>query len=211
MKKFILILAIACGTPAFAASAQRVEDLDTEVEAEQMDVFEQRKMEDAAHKEALAFDRQAKELEQQINQLKSESKNISSRLDRQGDKFKRIYKLAADAQRKAKALEVKRNQMKAKSEALQARIDQSQSRLTSAEEFQRALGKEIREKSTEERDLKIRLQAAETRIQRAQAAIKQLRKQQRRLSDNNTRLENRVATRSAMALSLEEQALEKDL
>ena len=211
MKKLILVLSILGSASAFAATAQRVEDLDTEVEAESMDVYEQKKMEDAAKKEAVAFDRQAKLLEQQIGQLRAESKNISSRLDRQGDKFKRIYKLAAEAQAKAKTLELQRNALKRKTEALQSRIEQSQSRLTSAEEFQRSLGNEIREKTSEERDLKVRLQAADTRIQRAQNAIRNLRKQQRHLSDNNARLQQKVAARSRTAEQLEEQSLENDL
>lgn len=211
MKKFILALALISGLPAMASTSQKVDELDTEVEAEQLDVYEQRQMEDAARKEAIQFDRQAKQLEQQINSLRAESKNISSRLDRQGTQFKRIVKLAADADRKAKGLERQRNQLKAKSESLQARISQSESRLQSAEEFQRQLSQDIREKNQEQRDLNQRLRAADTRIQRAQAAIKRMRAQQRRLSQTNTRLQDKVASRSRAADRLEERSLENDL
>jgi chromosome segregation ATPase len=211
MKKYILVLSIISSLPAFAAPGHKVDDLDTEVEAEQLDVYEQRKMEDAARLEAIAFEKQAKKLEGQIKNLREESGTISKRLDNQGDKFKRIYKLAGEAERKAKAMELQRNQLKAKSEVLQGRVEQAQSRLSSAEDLQRSMAKEIRDQQSEQRDLSQRLKAADTRIQRAQAAIKNLRKQQRRLSDNNQRMSQKVSARVARAEKLEEQSLENDL
>ena len=53
--------------------------------------------------------------------------------------------------------------------------------------------------------------AADIRIQRAQAVIKRMRQQQRRLSDANQRLEQKVASRVRTAEQLEEQSLENDL
>ncbi|NJL24571.1 MAG: hypothetical protein HC902_04970 [Calothrix sp. SM1_5_4] len=138
MKRWIIAAALIAALPyAHAANNEKVEDLGIEAEAEEMSLFDQKKLEEQARKESAELEKQAKSLERQIQRMRSESESISKRIDSQSDRFDRMAKIARETESVAKKFEAQRNKLKARLDSLRARTQQAESRLQSARELQK--------------------------------------------------------------------------
>ena len=94
--------------------------------------------------------------------------------------------------------------------AIKAKTEQASSRLKSAEELEKNLNKEIRDSERERSQLEARQRAADQKIQRAARNIKKLRNQQRNMSQENGRKQNKVAGSEERASSIDN-SLESEL
>lgn len=212
MHVWILTFTFLVSLQAFADKIEsKVEDLNTEVEAEQMEVYDNKLLDQQARQEAAALERQSRSLEAQMQQLREESKNLSTRIGHEQERYVRLSKLAREAQVQARRVEFQRNKLKSQVESLRAKTDQSKSRLQSAEELTRSMSKEIREQNRERAQLLARQRAADQKIQKAARDIKRLRAQQHRLNDDNNRLQQSVAGRENRARMMDEKSLASEL
>jgi chromosome segregation ATPase len=157
MNKLVLALALVLSFHGLKAHADKLEDLGTEVEAEEMESFDQKAMEDAQRKETAQNEQKTRDLEKQIDRLKAENRSISKRVESQTDRFNRVYKQARETEALAKKFEAQRNQTKAQLDAARSRTQQAQNRLQSATELKKSLTREIAQQERETRSLKQKL------------------------------------------------------
>ena len=135
MKYLILALTLMASRHSFATPADKVEDLNTEVEAEQMEVYDQKAMDQQARKETDALTRESHNLEAKMKQLSNETKTLSQRIGNQQEHYVKVAKLARETEAQSRKLQVQRDRLKSQLDTIKARADQSQSRLQSAEEL----------------------------------------------------------------------------
>ena len=211
MKYLILALSILASGHAFADNAAKVEDLSTEVEAEQMEVMDQKGIDAAAKKEAAALERQSSHLNAQMKQLQNESSTLSQRIGYAQEHYAKVAKLARETEMQSNKLKANRDQMKNRLESIKAKSDQAASRLKSAEELQASLTKEIRDQEREKAKLEARQRDADAKLQRAARNIKKLRTQQRKMSQQNNRIQQKVAGSEERALTLQDTSLDSEL
>ncbi len=201
MKYLILTLTVFANAQAFAAAAEKVEDLGTEVEAEQMEIYDQKQINIQARKETEALTRETHALEKKMQQLLAEGKTLNERIGNQQEHFAKVAKLARETEGQARKLQAQRDRLKSRLDVLKARTDQAHSRMQSAEDLNRNLSKELRDQDHEMSQLLGRQRAAEERIQRAARDTKRLRSEQRRVSVRNTGLQQKVEARESRANS----------
>ena len=96
MKKWILVFSLAAVQAQ--AYADKAEDLDTAVEAETMEVYDQQKLDQQAKKEMAELDRQVKGLERESQRLRNESQSLTKRIESNQERYKRLAKLTRDAE-----------------------------------------------------------------------------------------------------------------
>lgn len=192
MNKWILALLLLGSFQAYAATP--ADDLDAEVETEQMDVYDQKAMEEQARKEAKELERQTRQLEAQIKQLRKEGNSLNQRIDFQGERFQKTLRLAQETERKAKLLEGQRDALKHQLDNMQTRTQTQKQRLDTAQEMEANLNKELQEQYREKAQLTNKLKQAELSIERSTRAMKLKRERLQKLSKDNRRLQERVAT-----------------
>lgn len=208
MKNWMLALSVLASTQAFA---NNVEDLSTDVETEQLEVYDQKAMDQQARKETVALERQSQRLEAQMKQLQIESTTLSQRIGFAQEHYAKVAKLARETEGQSHKLQAQRDKLKAQLDAIKARSNQAQSRLQSADELAKNLNKDIRDQSREKSQLEARQRGADAKLQRAARNIKKLRNQQRNMSQNNSRIQQKAAGSEERALTMDESSLESEL
>jgi len=211
MKYLILTLSFLGSMQAFAENAAKVEDLSTEVEAEQMEVYDNKAMDNQAKREAVALEKQSVRLQAQMKALQNESSTLTTRIGYAQEHYAKVAKLARETELQARKLQASRDRVKAQLDGIKARTEQVSSRLKSAEELEKNLNKEIRDQSRERSQLESRQRAADQKLQRAARNIKKLRSQQRNLGQQNNRIQGKVAGSEERALTLDDNSLESEL
>lgn len=208
--KWMLVLLMAT-TVHFKAHADKVDDLSTEAEAEELEVYDQKQIETAQRKETLDNEKKSRSLEQQIKQIRHENQNLGNRIDRQSDRYTKAQRRAQEVEGQHRKLSLQRDQLKNQLDSLRSRTQQAQNRAQSAEELKKSLHQELRQHELEKRDLNAQLRSAERRLEKAQRAIKSARERQKRLSQEKNRLQNKTAATVERARRLEERSLSAGL
>ena len=194
MKLWIIALAILASGQTFAENkTDKVDDLGAEVEAEQMEVYDQKAMDEQARQETRALDQEARSLENQMKHLRLEASTLSQRIGNEQEHYKKVAKLSRDAQVEAKKLEKQRDRLKTQLESLRARTEQSKNRLQAAEELKRGLNKELHDQNREKEQLLSKQRIADQRAKRAAQEIKKARNDQRRVGQQTSRIQQKIA------------------
>lgn len=196
----------ATETPSKKDLRSDIADLTFAKETEEIEVMDQKLLEDEARREARRLEREARNLENQIARMKSQSQRLDKKIDRQSERYRNSIEVLRRVEAKARVIEKAKNSLQARVDKIKGRTDKVEQRAIAKQQWIKQVQGNITDLNREKAQLISRQREAEISIERSKRRIKQLQYEGRRMSQDVRRLRKAVAKREAEAEALESKA-----